>query len=62
MKKMCNLLEVQYDESYKLIFDQFKVTGDSGRVGVKIEARPRREISDELKNEINKSKNFAYLC
>ncbi|WP_297821297.1 hypothetical protein [uncultured Paraglaciecola sp.] len=62
MRKMCNVLQVEFNDSYKDLFDQFKVTGDSGRTGEKIAIRPRREISPEFACEIKKSKTFTLLC
>jgi hypothetical protein len=62
MRKMCNVLQVEFNDFYKDLFDQFNVTGDSGRTGEKIAIRPRREISPEFACEIKKSKTFTLLC
>ena len=62
MKKMCGALQVEFHDSFKELFDQFKVTGDSGRTGETISPRSRRELSSDLKIEIKKSKNFKLLC
>jgi hypothetical protein len=62
MRKMCKVLQVEFNDSYKELFDQFKVTGDSGRTSEKIAIRPRREISPEFACEIKKSKTFTLLC
>ncbi len=62
MKKMCGVLKIEFHDSFKELFDQFKVTGDSGRTGETISSRPRREIAPSLKAEIKRSKNFKLLC
>jgi hypothetical protein len=62
MRKMCSVLQVEFNDSYKDLFDQFKVTGDSGRTGEKIAIRPRRQISPDFACEIKKSKSFTSLC
>jgi hypothetical protein len=62
MLKMCEILQLEFTDIFQDIFDQFPVTGDSGRKGETISSRPRRELSAELKMEIKKSKSFAVIC
>tara|TARA_B110000046_G_C13019699_1_gene410443 strand:- start:3774 stop:4340 length:567 start_codon:yes stop_codon:yes gene_type:complete len=62
MRKMYNVLQVEFNDSYQDLFDQFKVTANSGRTGEKIAIRWRREISPEFACEIKKSKTFSFLC
>jgi hypothetical protein len=62
MEKMCLILNIEYDESFMDLYDQFKVTGDSGRKSSGISKRRRREVSAELKNEIEGSKHFRLIC
>ncbi|MEP7704338.1 hypothetical protein [Paraglaciecola sp. 25GB23A] len=62
MEKMCSILNIEYDESFLDLYDQFKVSGDSGRKTSDISKRGRREVSAELKNEIEDSEYFRLIC
>jgi hypothetical protein len=62
LSEMCEVLDLPYSDDFELIFDMFNVTGDSGRKGEIIELRERREIDDNLIQEIKSSLNFKYLC
>ncbi|WP_421132580.1 hypothetical protein [Alteromonas sp. A079] len=62
MRRMCDILDLTYDESFVDTFDYFLVTGDSGRKGTVIEPRSRRKIDEEFRAEIAASKNFSTLC
>jgi hypothetical protein len=62
MEKMCLILNIEYDESFMDLYDQFKVTGDSGRKSSGISKRRRREVTAELKSEIESSKHFRLIC
>jgi len=59
---MCSKLQIPFDEMFEVIFDAFSVTGDSGRKGVVIEPRKRRDVSEVIKEEINQSNNFKIFC
>ena len=62
LKKYCDCLEIDFDDSYEYLFDAQKVTGDSGRKGEIIAPRERRKLDEALIKEINESKNFELLC
>jgi len=60
--RMCNKLSLPFDDTFESIFDVFSVTGDSGRKGVKILPRKRRDIPHEVCIQINGSKNYKFIC
>jgi hypothetical protein len=62
MEEMCSILNIEYDESFMDLYDQFKVTGNSGRKTNDISKRKRREVSAALKNEIEDSEYFRLIC
>lgn len=62
LKKLCNLLHLPYMEGAANFISAVSISGDSGRRGEKIEARPRRIISDELREELHASKSMKVLC
>lgn len=61
MSEMCDYLDIEYNEMFQHFFEIKEVTGDSGRSGTMIGERQRRNISDELQEEINSSKHFKEL-
>ncbi|XSG85255.1 MAG: sulfotransferase family protein [Methylohalobius sp. ZOD2] len=62
MKKLCDLLDLPYDDAFLSTFNVFRLTGDSGRSGEEIQPRPRRPVSDELNSEISASQKYQSLC
>ncbi|MFA3790794.1 hypothetical protein AB6T38_06730 [Aliiglaciecola sp. SL4] len=62
LENICTLLELPYNERFNDIFDIFKVTGDSGRRGVKIEPRERRKLSKQFYKEIKSSSYYRKLA
>ncbi|GAA6184264.1 hypothetical protein [Aliiglaciecola sp. NS0011-25] len=61
ISKIASHLNLPFSERVFDFFDIYKMSGDSGRVSSKIEARPRRDLSDELKKEISQSEFYAHL-
>ena len=61
MQKICRSLELDYMVDFQNLFSVFQFSGDSGRGGDVIEARPRREISNEIAEEIQNSTAFKLL-
>ncbi len=53
--ELCQSLELSYSESFLDTFDVFRFSGDSGRTGMTIEARPRREVNEDFLAEVNSS-------
>ncbi|MGQ8367489.1 hypothetical protein ACUNWE_19690 [Alteromonas sp. 1036] len=62
IKRIARKLDLPYNDSFIDTFSAFKVTGDSGRASEKIEQRPRREMSPELKKEIRRSKSYKKIA
>lgn len=50
MKRICAVLELDYSDIFLKVFDVFRFSGDSGRSGGVIEARPRRDVGSEVGN------------
>lgn len=61
MRKISKKLELPYSDSFSDIFDVFSVTGDSGRSGNQIEPRDRRELTDDIRREIEDSRLFRKI-
>lgn len=58
MFKICNYLNLPYNPNFSELFGVHRISGDSGRSGDIIEARPRRSISTKLLNEIETSTKY----
>lgn len=62
LKQLCNEIDLPFCEESIDIFDLFKVTGDSGRSGVTICQRERKNLDENLKSEIRQSKNYPIIA
>jgi len=62
MQRMCEHLELPFNDLFEYTFDAFRFSGDSGRGGAKIAPRPRREVPPELVAEAWSSLNYLNLC
>lgn len=62
MELVCEHLDLVVNPDWESLLPVIKLTGDSGRKGSKIVQRPRRAISDEVRAEAEKSKNYNALC
>lgn len=62
MKLICKELSLEYFKGFKKTFHQFQFSGDSGRTGDVIKERPRREIDEDLKEEIAQSDSYRDLA
>lgn len=61
MMRICQALDITYDESFIDTFSLIKLTGDSGRKSSVISKRDRR-ADKELLSEVSKSENFNKIC
>jgi len=61
LEKICATLEIKYDENWTHYFDIARVTGDSGRSSPIIEARPRRELSQEMQDQVANSRSYEKI-
>lgn len=61
MQAICAILDLPFNEQFMDLFGVNKLTGDSGRSGDVIEARPRREIGAAMREEFLHLKNYEVL-
>jgi hypothetical protein len=61
MKRISEILDIDYSSEFEDVFSIFKVTGDSGRSGDKINKRGRREVTKEFQDEIKNSTAYNKL-
>jgi hypothetical protein len=57
----CSHLDLPYSPDFADLFSVFKLTGDSGRSGSIIAARPARETAKALREEAQASVNYQRL-
>lgn len=62
LRRICEVLDLPFNEDFQDIFDINKFTGDSGRSSSTITKRERRELDQDLAIEIDESANFRNLC
>lgn len=61
MDRVCKTLELPCNPFFIDLFPWFKITGDSGRSGETIEARPARPVHSALKQEMLASSHYRHL-
>jgi hypothetical protein len=61
MQIMADKLALPFDDSFIDTFSVFRVSGDSGRSGDKIEPRSRKALTNEYKKEILESKSYKII-
>ena len=61
MRRMCDVLQMPYQDQFELLFDVFKLTGDSGRKGDQIAPRPPRQPDELLRKEAGLSESYRKL-
>lgn len=61
-RKMCGLLGLSYAEDWRSILVHVRLSGDSGRSGDEIRARPRRPVPAALVEESTFSESYRALC
>lgn len=61
LKKICLRLQLPYAEFFQEYFDSRSISGDSGRKSRKICALPSRELSADLRHEVETSLNYDAL-
>jgi hypothetical protein len=62
MKLICEYMELDFVDSFLDFFDTAVVTGDSGRKSSNISKRTRREVSNEMQEEIKKSQSYRTIA
>ncbi len=61
MQKICKALELDYSGDFQNLFSAFQFSGDSGRSGNVIEARPRRGVEEVFLEEVRRSDAYFKL-
>lgn len=62
LARMAEMLQLSYAPQALELLEMVQLSGDSGRGGKKIAARPRRPIPDALKPERTAAPSYAALC
>lgn len=62
MREMCEQLDLTLNPSWQTLITAVSLSGDSGRSGLTIAPRSRREVPEETVSEVKKSKTFQTLC
>jgi hypothetical protein len=62
LKQICQVLDIPYAPGTPTLISALKVSGDSGRSGDVIEARPKRSVPDAIRAEMNNSPAYHRLC
>ncbi len=62
MLGLCSSLELVYNPDFEQRFGRIRLSGDSGRSSnVEISPRPRREVPEQVKDEIESSNSYVDL-
>lgn len=62
MKVICDYMQLEFAGDFLDFYDIAKVTGDSGRKSSKISKRSRREISEDMRDEIKNSHSYRTIA
>jgi hypothetical protein len=63
LRKLCSILSIRYDPTYRHRLDTIELSGDSGRSSIdEISLRQRRPVSSELLQEAIASDAYRLLC
>lgn len=62
MNRICLALELPFNEEFGGLFQIFKLSGDSGRSGTRIEPRSKRLPDDNIKEQARASVSYQELC
>jgi hypothetical protein len=62
LQLLCQTLDIPYAPGTPSLISALTVSGDSGRSGDIIEARPKRPVPDNIRNEIENSPTYHQLC
>lgn len=62
LRGLCEALELPYAEGFADYLSVFGLTGNSGRSGLEISRRPRREVPEAVAAERGSSPAYAALC
>ena len=62
INRICDSLDLPFNEDFIDIFDINTLSGDSGRSSNIIEKRERRKIDEDLQNEMSESPSYEALC
>lgn len=61
LRELCDHLQVPFAEGFADRFDQFRLTGDSGRSGGRIAPRPRRALDEDMEGQLRDAPHYRSL-
>lgn len=61
VRDLCNALEIPFATGFEDRFDQFRLTGDSGRSGGWIAPRPRRALDEDMEQQLRDAPQYRNL-
>ena len=62
LEKISRALELPFNAEFESGLDLIRLTGDSGRSGVAIVRRERREVGPQVREEVETSSSYHALC
>jgi len=62
VKGICKVLDLSYHQDVFDLAGHISLSGDSGRSGVSIKPRPRRDVPADLRSELAASSSYVELC
>jgi hypothetical protein len=62
MRLICGYLDIPYSEQFITLYNTFRLSGDSGRSGERIEPRPRRPVDENFLAAIRPLEAYRLLC
>jgi len=62
MTEICTYLEIPFDPDFVNKFHTVRLTGDSGRTSTDIGLKPRRDIPEQVKMQIETADHYIKLC
>ena len=61
VRALCSALEIPFARGFEDRFDQFRLTGDSGRRGGQIAPRARRSLDKDMEGQLRDAPNYLNL-
>lgn len=62
MQRICEILQLEYNDDFPDLFSAIALSGDSGRKGGHISPRPRRNMDEKTMDGFRSSESYIELC